>query len=318
MDKYNEGYKIIIVGDSEHPEIKGINGWCNNEAIVINSLDDLNKIDKSTSDEKVFVVAQTTFNHEKWLSIVEMLKIKFINMEKHDTICNATINRQREAEELSKNVDMVLVIGDKDSSNTQKLYEICKENCERTYKIQTPGDLPPVNIKEIKKVGITAGASTPDWIIKEVLNKMEELNKQDELNKQEGLNNQDELNKQGELNKQDELNINENPDKHEELDKQDNEVSFEEAFEDSMVTLRAREVVKGKVISVGSSEVFVDLGYKCDGIIPFEELSDEPDINPQELFKPGMEIDVYIEKVNDGEGNVLLSKKGLTLSEDGI
>ncbi len=302
MNKYKDGYKIIIVGDREHPEIIGINGWCNNEALVINDTDDLDKLGKS--DERVAVVAQTTFNHAKWLSIVEMLKNKFINMEKYDTICNATRNRQKEAEELSKTVDMMVVIGSKESSNTQKLFEICKANCKRTYKIETSGDLPPVNIKEIKKVGITAGASTPGWIIKEVLNKMDELNKQDELNvleepdKQEGSGKQEELGDQEKLGGQEELNKEEKE-----------EISFEEAFEDSIVTLRSGEVAKGKVISVGSSEVFVDLGYKCDGIIPFEELSDESNIKPEELFKPGMEIDVYIEKVNDGEGNVLLSKK---------
>ncbi|NSW90447.1 MAG: bifunctional 4-hydroxy-3-methylbut-2-enyl diphosphate reductase/30S ribosomal protein S1 [Firmicutes bacterium] len=264
-DKYNEGYKIIIAGDKEHPEVIGINGWCNNQAIIVNNVNDLYNL--PDSDERVFASAQTTFSYENWLSIVETLKTKFKNMEKQNTICNATTKRQKEAEELSKEVDMMLVLGGKDSSNTQKLFEICKMNCPRTYKIETPGDLPPVNIKEIKKVGITAGASTPDWIIKEVLNKMEKLNKQE------------------------------------------NELSFKEAFESSMVRLKAGEVVKGKVISIGENEVFIDLGYKSDGIIPFEEISADPNVNPEQLFKPGMEIDVFIEKVNDGEGNVLLSKK---------
>ena len=265
MNKYNEGYKIIIVGDKEHAEVIGINSWCNNEALIINNVNDVYQLPES--DDKVFVVSQTTFNYENWLSIIELLKSKYKNIEYRNTICAATSDRQKEADEISRKVDMMLVIGDKRSSNTRKLFEICRENCKCTYMIENSGELPPVNIQEIKKVGITAGASTPEWIIKEVLSKMDELNNQDK------------------------------------------ELSFAEAFEKSMVRLRAGDVVKGKIISIGSDEVYVDLGYKSDGIIPFEELSYDPNFKPEKSLKPGMEIEVYVEKVNDGEGNVLLSRK---------
>lgn len=264
-EKYNEDCQIIIVGDKDHPEIKGINGWCNNSAFIVNDVKEVDML--PPTEKKCCVVAQTTITSEKWESINKKLKNKFKNLIKFDTICGATSRRQREAAEIAKKVDMMLVIGSKSSSNTQKLYEICKAICPETYKIETSGDLPPVDIKKIKKVGITAGASTPDWIIKEVLERMEELNKQG------------------------------------------NEMNFKEAFEDSLVTLRSGEIVKGKIIGFNDSEVFVDMGYKSDGIIPMEEFDDDPDFNPGESLKVGDEIDVFIVRVNDGEGNVLLSKR---------
>lgn len=265
IGKNNDGYDIVIVGDKNHPEVIGINGWCNNRAYIVNSIDDIKNIPDSV--RKLFVVAQTTSNIEKWREITDELKKRFSDVEIRNTICSATSTRQNEAAEISRKVDMMIVIGGKNSSNTQKLYEICKENCKNTYKIETFGDLPPVDIKKIKKIGITAGASTPDWIIKEVINKMEELNK---LNK---------------------------------------EMDFAEAFEKSLITLNTGEIVKGKVIGYNNAEIYVDLGYKSDGIIPVDEYSDDPDFNPAESLKIGDEIEVFVVRVNDGEGTVMLSKK---------
>ena len=159
------------------------------------------------------------------------------------------------------------MIGSRNSSNTQKLYEICSKYCSNTYLAETYGDLPPINTKEIKTLGITAGASAPERTIKEVIERMNELNKQEK------------------------------------------EMSFEEAFEDSMVSLRSGDIVRGRVIGYNNAEVFVDLGYKSDGIIPVEEYSDDPDFKPETGVKTGEEIEVFIVRVNDGEGNVLLSKK---------
>ncbi len=263
-EKYNQGYQIIIIGDKQHPEIIGINGWCDNSAYIIESeeqVDTLPEIEK-----KICVVAQTTFIREKWEKIIKSLNKRFENVLKFDTICNATDKRQVEAEKISKEVDMVLVIGGQNSSNTNKLYEICKKNCERTYKIQTASEIPPVDIKKIKKIGITAGASTPDWVIKEVIHKMSEL------------------------------------------DKQDFEMSFADAFESSLVTLTTGQITKGRIIGYNQSEVFVDLGFKSDGIIPMQEFSNDPDFNPEKSLKVGEEIDVFVVRVNDGEGNVVLSK----------
>ncbi|GAE89033.1 4-hydroxy-3-methylbut-2-enyl diphosphate reductase [Acetivibrio straminisolvens] len=168
-EKSEEGYKIIIVGDKNHPEVIGINGWCNNKAYIADTVEDIEGLEPS--DEKVCVVAQTTITKEKWVKITTELKKKFKNLLEFDTICSATSRRQNEAEEIAKHVDMMIIIGGKSSSNTQKLYDICKKHCNLTYKIETSGDLPPVDIKKIKKVGISAGASTPDWVIEEVIKK---------------------------------------------------------------------------------------------------------------------------------------------------
>lgn len=263
--KYKEGYQIIIAGDKTHPEIIGINGWCDNSAFII---EDEYNVDKLPDiKKKICVVAQTTFIREKWEKIILRLNKRFENVLKFDTICNATDKRQTEAEKISKIVDMVLVIGGNNSSNTNKLYQICKTNCDNTFKIQTADDIPPVDIKKIKKIGITAGASTPDWVIKEVIHKMSEL------------------------------------------DRQDMEMSFADAFESSLVTLTTGQITKGKIIGYNNNEVFIDMGYKSDGIIPMQEFSDDPDFNPEKSLKVGDEIDVFVVRVNDGEGNVLLSKK---------
>jgi small subunit ribosomal protein S1 len=264
-EKHDEGYQIIIVGDRDHPEVKGINGWCDNSAIIVN---DINEVDMLVPSEKKFcVVAQTTLISENWDNIYKKLKNKFKNLIKFDTICNATSKRQHEAAQIAREADLMLVVGSKSSSNTRKLFKICKNICPETYQVETAGDIPPVNIKKIKKVGITAGASTPDWVIKEVLGKMEELNKQE------------------------------------------NDMNFKEAFEESLVTLRSGEIVKGRVLGFNNNEVFIDMGYKSDGIIPMDEFSDVPGFKPEEDLKVGEEIDVFIVRVNDGEGNVLLSKK---------
>lgn len=273
-EKCKEGYEVIIVGDKDHPEVVGIKGWCENKASIVNSLEDVDKLD--IKGDKVCVVAQTTLSKQKWEEIIERLEKKFEGLIKYDTICNATSRRQNEASDISRMVDMMIIIGGNSSSNTQKLYEICKKNCPNTYKVETSGDLPPVDIKKIKKIGISAGASTPDWVIEEVIKKMSDLN-----NQKVGMN------------------------------EKESELNFADAFEKSMVTLRDGDVVTGKVIGFNSDEIFVDLGYKSDGIIPIEEYTDEPDFKIENEVKVGDKIEVYVKKVNDGEGNVLLSKKHL-------
>ncbi len=262
-EKNEEGYQIIIVGDRNHPEVIGINGWCGNNAIIVEDPGDTENIEPT--DRKACVVAQTTITEEKWENINKALDKKYKNIERFNTICNATSDRQNEAAEIAKKADIMFIIGGKNSSNTQKLFEISSKYCAETYKIETSGDLPSVNIKN-KIIGVTAGASTPEWIIKEVVKRMTELNKE-------------------------------------------NEMSFKDAFESSLVTLRTGEIVKGKIIGFNNAEVFVDMGYKSDGIISMEEFTDDPDFNPEESLKVGDEIDVFVVRVNDGEGNVQLSKK---------
>ena len=269
--KRDEGYEVIIIGDGKHPEVIGINGWCDNSAITVDNVDDAQKL--ILDDEKKYaVVVQTTFRENKFYDILKILKEKSEKITEENTICSATEERQTEAVKISQNVDKMLVIGDKGSSNTQKLYEICRKNCRNTYYIETIEDLVLNNCKFNDKIGITAGASTPPAIIKEVITTMSEM---------DGVKNTME----GE------------------------ELTFEQMLNDSFVTLHTGDVVKGTVISTAGEEVSVNLGYKSDGIIPRGEFSSDASVVPSKVVQPGDEIEVFVVRVNDGDGNVLLSKK---------
>ncbi|MCI5621528.1 MAG: 4-hydroxy-3-methylbut-2-enyl diphosphate reductase [Lachnospiraceae bacterium] len=163
-----KGYQIIIVGNPNHPEVEGIRGWGNPEQItVISTSQEAEKINFS-KDQKVCIVSQTTFNYKKFQDLVEILEEKGYDIIVLNTICNATEERQTQSRALAKEVDAMIVIGGSNSSNTQKLFEICKEECENTYYIQTIADLDLQKLESIDNVGITAGASTPNNIIEEV------------------------------------------------------------------------------------------------------------------------------------------------------
>lgn len=169
----NNGYKIIIVGNATHPEIVGINGWCNNEAFVVNSEEDVDNI-LFNNDDKYCVVSQTTANLEHFDKIVEKINSKTDNLTVKNTICFATKERQLSATDLAKEVDCMVVIGGKHSSNTQKLVNICK-NIVPTFSIETKEELQKDMFEGFKVAGVTAGASTPDWIIDEVIEYLKEI-----------------------------------------------------------------------------------------------------------------------------------------------
>ncbi|MDR1688441.1 MAG: bifunctional 4-hydroxy-3-methylbut-2-enyl diphosphate reductase/30S ribosomal protein S1 [Clostridiales bacterium] len=261
-----KGDIIIIAGDKTHPEVYGTQGWALNGSIAINNPDEvfLHKFDVS---KNYTVVAQTTIIEENFNAIIVNLRNLGLNLTVYNTICDATRKRQEEADFISKNVDIMLVLGDKKSSNTTKLYEICKKNCEKTFLLHQFEFLVLKNASENDRIGVTAGASTPPDIIKEAIEFMNEAEK--------------------------------------------NTQSFEEMLDDSLVTLRTGEVVKGTVINVTATEISVNLKYKSDGIIPKSEFTDDSNADLTALVKPGDEIEVYVTRVNDGEGNVLLSKKRL-------
>lgn len=262
-DNYNKGKRIIIVGNKSHPEIIGINGWCKNSAITINSLEEAENAEIEKGVDYALVV-QTTFQTDVFESIIACLNKKSDNIEIFRTICSATGDRQKEAVEIAKVADQMIVLGDKSSSNTRKLYEISKKYCKNVYLCERICDLELQKIKNNGTMGITAGASTPSVIIKEAVNAMSEMENK----------------------------------------------SFEEMLDSSLVTLRTGQIVKGKVISVSATgEVAVDLGYKSDGIIARSEFSDDANVNPAEVVKAGDEIEVFVVRVNDGDGNVQLSKK---------
>ena len=163
----SKGNHIVIIGNPDHPEVQGIKGWAGENVSVINSPEDAMKFTLK-SGQKLCIVAQTTYNYNKFKDLVEMISQKGYNKTVLNTICNATKERQSEAKEIADMVDAMIVIGDKHSSNTQKLFEICRNACSNTYYIQTLEDLDLNQLKSFKTVGITAGASTPNNIIEEV------------------------------------------------------------------------------------------------------------------------------------------------------
>ena len=270
---YMAGNKIIIVGSKIHPEVIGIKGWCNDEAIVIESVEEVAEVDLEPG-KKYCVVVQTTFRRNKFQHIVEAIKEKAVDAKIYDTICSATDERQKEAIEISKIMDKMIVIGDKNSSNTQKLYEICKKNCYNTYNVESFADLVLNIFNRNDKIGITAGASTPSAIIKEVISVMSGV-QNDVVEKIGG----------------------------------EEELTFQQMLDESLVTLHTGDVVKGTVIQISNEEVSVNLGYKSDGIIPRGEYSSDATVVPSKEVNLGDEIEVFVVRVNDGDGNVLLSKK---------
>ncbi len=265
--KKDAGYKIIIAGDKEHPEVRGINGWCGNTAVVLKTADEAAGASFDPND-KYCIVAQTTITRDRWNEIIPVIEKKLNNLEKFDTICSATEKRLKEAVKLARNSDIFLVVGSGESSNTQKLYEMCTRYCDKVYLIESSEDLKKIKIDPASRVGVTAGASTPAWVIREVVDNMTATGNGTD----DGFN-------------------------------------FLEEFEKSMSSIRNGEIVKGRIIGFNGKEVFVDIGYKSDGILPIDEYSDDPFFNPQASIKVGEEIDVLVVKVNDGEGNVLLSKR---------
>ena len=171
VEKYStDGAQIVIIGNEKHPEVKGIKSWSlDPHTAVISTPEEAEKY-QAESGKKVCIVAQTTFNYNKFQELVEIINKKGYDIIVLNTICNATEERQTQSRALAKEVEAMIVVGGKSSSNTQKLFEICKNECANTYYIQTIDDLDPAMLRTIDNVGITAGASTPNKIIEEVQN----------------------------------------------------------------------------------------------------------------------------------------------------
>ncbi|MBO4899898.1 MAG: 4-hydroxy-3-methylbut-2-enyl diphosphate reductase [Lachnospiraceae bacterium] len=167
LNASENGEEILILGSADHPEVQGIMGWCHGPVQVIENVESA-KTYKPMSDRPITLVSQTTFNHKKFEDIVEILILSEYNVNVMNTICNATLTRQNEAEDLASRADVMIVIGGKHSSNTRKLYDICAARCEHTYFIETLDDLNLEVPKSVRLVGITAGASTPQKLIEEV------------------------------------------------------------------------------------------------------------------------------------------------------
>ena len=265
---------VIIAGDKNHPEVQGIMGHCKSKCYTFKNQEELQElfsIIPKKNYKTIKIVAQTTFDLKEWEKSLKSLKNVYTNTKIFDTICNATSIRQREAANISKSVDLMFVIGDKHSSNSFKLYSICSSNCENTFFIETADELPLEMVKKADSIGVTAGASTPARIIKEVLDKMSEVNTS---------------------------SVNEN------------ELSFEEMLEESLKSMNTNERVMGTVMSIApNGDVSVDVGRKQAGFIPKDEISYDPTVTAQDVLKVGDEIELLIMKTNDQEGTIMLSKK---------
>ena len=168
-EESESGRFILIIGNPGHPEVIGIRGWAGERSAVVQNVEDVENFPINRG-EKVCVVSQTTFNYNKFKDLVEIISKKSYDVNVVNTICNATKERQAEALDIARHADAMIVIGDKHSSNTQKLYEICERECKATYYIQTLDDLNLNQLRSVETVGITAGASTPNNIIEEVQN----------------------------------------------------------------------------------------------------------------------------------------------------
>ena len=272
-DASDRGRQVIIIGAPEHPEVKAIAGWCIGAKIFRNvaELTEFLEIWNENSQKPVTLVSQTTSTDRIWIPCREKVKKECTNAEIFDTICNATCMRQSEAQSLAERCQAMIVIGDRKSYNTTRLAELCRAHCPLVYHISRAEELDPRKVSGVASVGITAGASTPGWIIKEVKDKMSEEN----------------------------------------INAMEIEESFADMLEKSIKTLNTGDKVTGVVTGITATEVNVDLGTKHAGYIPLSELSDDPSVKPEDIVKVGDEIETYVMRVNDVEGVATLSKKRL-------
>ena len=272
-EKTAEGYFILIAGDASHPEVQGIVGHCDQNHLVFKDnfeLKDFFEKKYTNLKKKLAIVAQTTYNIVVWDECLNVIPKDDPDIVIFDTICNATDTRQSDAAELAKNSDLMLVVGGRHSSNTVKLYEVCSRYC-KTYHIENSDELRNLKLPAADKIGITAGASTPAYIIKEVQTKMAE----NEI-----------------------LAAN-----------QDEEIDFAQAIDESFKKIHTGEKVKGTVVAVNNTEAIVDLGTKHTGYVALDDLTDDSTKKPADIVSVGDEIELIVIKVNDAEGTCALSKR---------
>lgn len=302
VSEQENGTVTLIAGDENHPEVMGIRSYCKGESFVFKNENELEKIlnEHNLGEEKSLIcVSQTTFSLNQWKKCEKILKKLYTNCRIYSTICNATADRQEEAASISKQADAMIVIGGRHSSNTCKLRDVCKANCD-TFLIETAEELKSINLSAYKAVGVTAGASTPSVIIKEVLKTMSEEIIEKEVETTSAVTEE----------------VVETADTADKADKAavkasaDGEATFEEMLEESFREDENSKVVKGTVVNITPTEVFVDVeGRKQTGVIAFDDLSSEPINDPKDAVSIGDVLDLVIMKTDDSEGVLKLSKK---------
>jgi len=270
-EKAAEGYFVLIAGDATHPEVQGIVGHCDENCLVFKDKTELKSFFEKkykNLQKKLAIVAQTTYNIVVWEECLKIIPKDDPDIVIFDTICNATEARQSDAEKLSKEADLMIVVGGRHSSNTVKLYDVCSKNC-KTYHIENGDELHALNLPSAEHIGITAGASTPAYIIKEVQTTMTEIQN----------NNLEE------------------------------DINFEEMLDQSFKKIHTGEKVKAYVEAVNKNEAIVSLGTKHTGYVSLDDLTDDPTKTPADIVSVGDEIELIVIKVNDSEGTVALSKR---------
>ena len=283
-DASQKGHAILIAGDSKHSEVIGIIGNTTTPVFTFSNEEELAELIKNNPilcENAVTVVSQTTFNEKIFKKCCIFLKKVCTNAIVFDTICNATALRQQEADELARANDLMIVIGGRHSSNTTKLYSVCKESCEKTFLIETADEIRAVWFKGVESIGVVAGASTPARIIKEAIKTMSEILQSVEEQMEE-------------------INT---------VQKSFEEMTDEEAFEASLNNLTSDQKVIGTVLAVTPTEVQVDFGRGLTGYISADEYSYDSNVNLVEEVKVGDELNLIIMRINDQEGTAMLSKR---------
>ena len=284
LDNSSEDVVTLIAGDENHPEVKGIKSCAKGESFVIGSsekIDELLENYPELSEKPLIFVSQTTFSIKEWEKSIKKIKFLCTNAKIFDTICSATEERQNEAAQLSRVNDAMVIVGGKHSSNTRKLLKVCEGNCP-AFLVETASELYGIPLRGYSSIGLTAGASTPAGIIKEVLETMSEIVNENKMIEEETV-----------------------------LDSAaaTEEFDFAAALEESLNSMNSDQKVVGTVLSVSPTEIQVDIGRKQTGYIPYGEYSNDPNADPKAELKIGDTLNLIIMKTNDQEGVTMLSKK---------
>ena len=354
-DMAAQGRSVIVAGEESHPEVQGIVGWAQQAAYVVANRQQVAGLPDLAH---VALVAQTTFDQQALGELIDAVTARYPDCVVCDTLCGATRERQRNAHDLARRCDAVVVVGGRNSANTGKLFAIAAEACPNTQWVELPCEIQLERIQSAKAVGIIAGASTPDKIIKEVVNTMSELDMTQATEMPEATpavetacccgetcvcTSDDTQSAQacacgGDCTCQapaqevdpaatDAPEVQEAPAAAQETapiaeeapateatavesaDSINGESSFADQLDSSMVQLSRGAIITGTVVQVTADEVCVNVGYKSDGIVSRRDLTGDPSVNPMDMVKVGDEIEVEVIKVNDGDGNVILSKR---------
>ena len=295
-DLTEKGYQVVVVGDKEHPEVHGIVGWTGDCGLVVQNPEEARGL---KLPGPLAVLAQTTQPAANYRAVVEVLKQGLEQVLECNTICDATGQRQSAAIELAGQVELMVVVGGANSANTGKLADLCRAAGTPTYQVETAAELREAWFRGVQVAGLTAGASTPEWIIEEVCERMMEL--EEKVGTEENVSEQVEAEEAG---VPEEAAV-------EAGDGLTDEEAQEEGMGDDVEVknLRHGEIVRGVVVQVGQDEVLVDVGAKSEGVIPIRELSCCDVNSPEEIVKVGDEIEVFVLKAEDNEGRLILSKE---------